>query len=357
METFKEESVAKRRRMEPQNAEQIIQELRMDLEEHRRVNQNLRVQLAMKDKRIQELEQKNLESPLMEKKIKNIMAEPKFSRNLMELPNECLLKILGYLSNFDVLRKVAVVSKKFHALSQDRHLIRKIKVDSESWPENQEEEYCKGFLEVLKRSLNLTFLSFHFGQDIEAVPGEIILKALPSINHQFLREFCLSSARGWISFSEDILKYFEKCPNLKVLKIEIDPCVDVEDLPQRLEHEDLYWIQEAITSFKLKNLQEFHLIGFEIDLDKSSFKKVLETIAENLPKLQRLCLTTKLNYRHEGKWDEYAKICQEFASEKKIKLEIRGVPIMCDFGYGVKSVCCGHYKVHPSKEMEIFSPK
>ena len=38
----------------------------MDLQEQGRVNQNLQGQLDMKDKRIQELEQKNLESPLME---------------------------------------------------------------------------------------------------------------------------------------------------------------------------------------------------------------------------------------------------------------------------------------------------
>ena len=82
METSNESSAAKRPRMEMPNAEQISQEpmcleiscqkLRMDLQEQYRVNQNLRAQLATKDKRIQELEQKNWESPLMERKIKNI---------------------------------------------------------------------------------------------------------------------------------------------------------------------------------------------------------------------------------------------------------------------------------------------
>ena len=58
METSNEESVAKGRGIETRNDEQIIQELRMDLQEQRRVNQNLRDQLAMNYKRIQELEQK-----------------------------------------------------------------------------------------------------------------------------------------------------------------------------------------------------------------------------------------------------------------------------------------------------------
>ena len=260
METSKEESVAKRRRVESQNAEQIIeepmcleipcQELRMDLQEQRRVNQNLQAQLAMKDKRIQELEQKNwiLESYLMERKTKNIM-EPKFFRNLMELPNENLLKILGYLSSYDVLRNVAVVSQKFHELSQDRHLIRKIKVDSESWLgflESLKVEYCKEFLEVVKRSLNLRFLLFDFsqwyledaastGRNIE-LSGEMFLRTVPSMNHQFLKELHLRKPCAFGNesdglFETTILKYVEKCPNLKVIKFEWLQDVDIEDLP------------------------------------------------------------------------------------------------------------------------------
>ena len=112
MEASKEEPVAKRQRMEIQDAEQIIQELR-------RVNQNLQAQLfakdaqlAIKDERIKELEQINLKSSLlMDGEIKNIH-EPKFFTTITELPDECLLKIFSYLSNFDVLRNVAAVSQK-----------------------------------------------------------------------------------------------------------------------------------------------------------------------------------------------------------------------------------------------------
>ena len=434
MEISNESSVAKRQRMETQNAEQIVQEpmcleiscqkIRMDFQEQHRIIQNLRAQLATKDKRIQELEQENWESPLMERKIKNIMdqriqgleqkilespvmerkiknivdkrikdleqknwksplverkikniAEPKFSTNLMELPDECLLKILGYLSNFDLLRKVAVVSKKFHELSQDRHLIRKIEVNSQFWPMDQKEEYCNGFLEVLNRSLNLTFLSFDFGMDHEG-SGKMFLKALPSMNHQFLKEFhlmCDSSdfdGADWPVLSllqqqlsvtadncyEEILEYIGKCPNLKILKFEFNPNENLEG--NFLIHPYLKQIEEsAITHFKLKNLQELHLNGFEINLEKEDFKKLLETFAENLPKLQRLCLTTEINNCFEGNMDEYEEICRAFASQKHIKVEIRDIPVLCDFDYGVKSTCCGQYKVHPSKELKIFSPK
>ena len=352
MDESKEESLAKRRRMETSNSEQIIQELRMDLQEHRRIIQNLQAQLAIKDKRIQELEQK--EGKIMS------------SKNLMELPDECLLKILGYLSNFEVLRVVAGVSKKFHQLSQDRHLIKKIKVDSKSWPENQEEEYCQGFIEVIKRSINLSSLSFDFGKDPGAA-GEMFLKALTSMNHQYLKEFCLKSdglrfEHTWPAFdllkpiNEDVSKYFERCSNLKVLKFEFNP-YPADLNAEILIHPLLSWIEDSgITTFKLKNLEEFHLIGFRIDMDKSSFKEFLEKFVENSPKLQRLCLTAELGIDYEGQWDEYAKVCQAFASEQYIQLEIRGVSVPCNFDDGIKSICCGHYNVHPSKDLQIYCP-
>ena len=54
-------------------------------------------------------------------------------RSLESLPNECLLKIMSYLSNYDVFQNVAGVSKRFLELSEDKHLIRNIKVNSEIW--------------------------------------------------------------------------------------------------------------------------------------------------------------------------------------------------------------------------------
>ena len=137
MELFKEDSApaAKRPRMEPQNDKEIIQDQRQIIE-------NLKA-------RIRQLEEERL-------KFKSFLPVP-------ELPNETWIKIMSYLSTYDVLINVAQVSKKFHQLSQDPHLIRKIHVDYESWPENQKEEYRKGFLRVLKRSVSITFLSFQFG--------------------------------------------------------------------------------------------------------------------------------------------------------------------------------------------------
>ena len=85
MENFKrepvEEPVAKRRRLEPWIAEEIIQNQQLLIE-------SLRVEIAIKNKIIQEFRDQE--------------------HNYFEsLPDECLLKIFSFLSNYDVLRRVA----------------------------------------------------------------------------------------------------------------------------------------------------------------------------------------------------------------------------------------------------------
>ena len=245
-----------------------------------------------------------------------------------------------------MLRKVAVVSKKLHKLSQDQHLIRKIEVDSETWIKIQEDNHCDDFLEVLKRSLNLRFLSIDFGFNQLNFPGEMFLEALPSMNHKFLQEVHIK-AKDFLD--QNILKYLENCPKLKVLKFEFEPKTGNE-VTQIVIHKYLSWI----LSFKLKNLEEFHF-GYELIMDDTYFfKEILKNFAENFPKLQRLCLTSDLT----EEWDEFMpELCQSFASKTNIKLEIRGAPDLCNFDDGVKCICCGHYAVHPSKELKIFSPK
>ena len=323
-----EASVAKRPRLEPQNAEEIIQEQRSVIENLKAQNQQLEEQLKTSESRNQQLEEqlKFLESSAMETKIKNILVP--------ELPNEIWLEIMSYLSTYDVLRNVAQVSKRFHKLSEDPHLIRKIEVEFDQWPEDINEKYCDDFLGVLKRSLKLKSLSFGSTLDIESdKSGQMFFQALPSMNHQFLQEFCLK-ADGDKEYhyrnvsivledishplNQNILKYLGNCPDLKVLKLEFKDWFD--------EYPVFSYMEEGITSFKLKNLQEFHLKGFDIGnyFDDSDFQDVLEKIAENLPKLQRLHLGFKdvekfLDLHNQA--PTRFEICQEFASEKNIKIE------------------------------------
>ena len=195
---------------------------------------------------------------------------------------------------------MACVSKKFHQLSKDRCLIRKIQLDFESWPENKKVEYInQGIRKVIKRSHNLTFVSFDFAENTSGL--SLFVWALRILNRY--------------------------CPKLKIIKLDFMPWKWNRDIWKYLSD-----LQETITSLEPNNfIEEFEMSGFKIDLDKSRFKKVLETFAEKFPKLQRLCLATDLaeedlDYEPLEKWDKYAEICQEFALAKSIKLEIRGLP-------------------------------
>ena len=294
-----ETSVAKRPRLEPQNAEEIIREQRRIIESQKTVIERQKMRIIESQKTVienqkivienqeAEIEQlvqeqrKNLELSATETKTKNV--------SVKKLPNEIWLEIMSYLSTKDVLRNVAQVSKWFHKLSKDPHVIRKIEFDpSKFLPEDKEEKYCDDFLEVLKRSVKLRSLSFGFSGDIETTideddeidekidkSGDKFLEALPFMNHPFLQEVCLTltlAPKISAPINENLGRYLEECPELKVLKFEFKPKVN-EDL---LSDE----FKESISSLKLKNLQEFHWIGVDFQ-DSSGLVK--------MPKLKRLC--------------------------------------------------------------------
>ena len=283
-----ETSVAKRSRLEPQNAEEIIRELRRVIESQKIVIENQKTVIENQEAQIEQLVQeqrKNLELSATETKTKNV--------SVAKLPKEIWLEIMSYLSTKDVLRNVAQVSKWFNKLSKDPHVIRKIEFDpSKLLPEDEEDKYCDDFLEVLKRSVKLRSLSFGFSGDIETTideddeidekidkSGDKFLEALPFMNHPFLQEVCLTltlAPKISAPINENLGRYLEECPELKVLKFEFKPKVN-EDL---LSDE----FKESISSLKLKNLQEFHWIG--VDFQDSSG-------LENLPKLKRLCFICK----------------------------------------------------------------
>ena len=242
-----ETSVAKRPRLEPQNAEEIIREQRRIIESQKTVIERQKMRIIESQKTVienqkivienqeAEIEQlvqeqrKNLELFATETKTKNV--------SVPKLPNEIWLEIMSYLSTKDVLRNVAQVSKWFHKLSKDPHVIRKIEFDpSKFLPEDKEEKYCDDFLEVLKRSVKLRSLSFGFSGDIETTideidekivkSGEKILEALPFMNHPFLQEVCLTltlAPKISAPINENLGRYLEECPELKVLKFEFKP--------------------------------------------------------------------------------------------------------------------------------------
>ena len=221
METSNEdEPMAKRRRtgnldgqIGPiiQEKQQIIENIK-DLQKSTLKRQlEIQAQIAENDSRIEQLEDqlKELMGPLLE----------------TMLPDEILLKILGYLSSSDVLRNVARVSKQFKKLSEDPFLIKTVELHNGLKTDDQ----VKGCLEVLKTSKNLKIFSFDLNWDF-ALPGyKKFLKALPTFNnqqasprtrsmtredrtppnHQTLEEFCI---RGhyWINeqYKDDYISLF-----------------------------------------------------------------------------------------------------------------------------------------------------
>ena len=254
---------------------------------------------------------KTWESSATETKIKNIL--------IPYIPDEPLLEIMSYLSTYDVLKNVARVSKRFHKLSKDSHVIRKIEVDpAQFWHTDKEEKYWDEFLRVLKRSLKLRSLSFGFSSNMA---GEKFFEAMSSMNHKFLQEFCLKiDVADWNNWVY-AWRYLYECPDLKVLKFELEP-EETDDGFALYSFASVFERIEcliSVISSELKKLQEIHFIGMDMDnLDEDKFKMFLDMIAENFPKLQRLCLTV-LDFDFDF---GYYNMCLDFASEKNIQIEI-----------------------------------
>ena len=193
----------------------------------------------------------------------------------MDLPDEILLKIMGYLSNKDVLKNLAQVSRKFHGLSRDPHLIKKIEFKSIefteftyrwmflswNWSNERKDKYFNDFLQVLSNVQKLKVLSLQLDQ-------QLMEKNFPFLgNHQCLEEFCIqvrnAESEGfglWDYLINGVFKVLDQCPKLKVLKIEIYWSGPVS------QNFNNYFFQPRIAEkfilpfkFKLRGLQEFHV--------------------------------------------------------------------------------------------------
>ena len=267
---------------------------------------------------------------------------------IIELPDVILLKIMGYLSNHDILRNVSQVSKRFYVLSKDQHLFRKIEMDCRNLPSSgkkpsklapcpttagpsqycwssfpdskgfysltdlalvPEQKYCRDFLDVFKRSITLKTVSFEFGWNFDG-PGKIICNELTAISgHQFLEEFHFESGDGrseeFLNYLRKILYYLCQCPKLRKLKFEFTVTGD------------LGMLLDIIGSEILINVEELHLNTLDIDIKPRKLKNVLKKMTENMPKLRCLSLTLWLDCVHR-----YAEIQQEMASEINFNIKI-----------------------------------
>ena len=117
-------------------------------------------------------------------------------RNVMELPDEILLKIMGHLSTSDILKQIARVNKRFYRLSRDQDLIKQIKFKSlelsfhqtSSWTEERKQKYYSDFFEVLGNAQKLKMLSVYLDQT--SMRKFYVNWINPLVNqHQCLEEF------------------------------------------------------------------------------------------------------------------------------------------------------------------------
>ena len=213
--------------LESNAEEEIIQEKQQILQDLKVLQANkskieAQIQKILEDHKVLQASESKLQAQIAEKESRlNELTGPLFSK----LPDEILLKILGYLSSSDVLRNVARVSKQFKKLSEDPFLIKTVELHNGLKTDDQ----VKGCLEVLKTSKNLKIFSFDLNWDF-ALPGyKKFLKALPTFNnrqasprtrsmtredrtppnHQSLEEFCI---RGhyWINeqYKDDYISLF-----------------------------------------------------------------------------------------------------------------------------------------------------
>ena len=170
-----------------------------------------------------ESQESNLEEhfPVGKKAREETNAIDRKNENIFELlPDEILMKILGYLSTYDLLRILAPVSKKFWKISQDPFLIKSIKLRAqlEDLTEKEEEKLLSDFSDVVRRSEKLKFLSLNFiGWDERKIFQ--LFDHLPQSLEELWLKFDGMNGRS-IDFHE--LKCLETRSKLKILKIDFD---------------------------------------------------------------------------------------------------------------------------------------
>ena len=279
--------------------------------------------------------------------------------NLLQLPDEILLKIMGFLSNKDVLKNLAQVSKRFHRLSKDPHLIKRIVLNFapvyklqpgvlHGWKKDRRKKYYQDFSKVLKESQNLQFLSLDFDDSYYPNEGNnVITDILPSLNPQCLEEFHIKFRLFWnfdtrtMEFRENpiynylpgfesvevLLKYLEKCSNMKTLKLHIWNHDDFGDANAM--------ILKTILGSELENVEKIHLTYKKRRLPHDAIltiKNALKNITKNTPEIKslRLDLLSHGSMTIPGSSrtgiNELCQLFQEIATEKNITI-VSCVPI------------------------------
>ena len=230
--------------------------------------------------------------------------------NVTELPNEILLKIMGYISTYDILRNLAPVSRKFHRLSRGKNLFKKIQLKTNDkaitggfattriveMTKEQEEKYCRDFFQVINRSKKLTYLSLdlreitHLGfgpnrkilEKLFSNKQPIILQRILSEN-QSLAEHCLNPTLALKTFG----KFISQFKSLKE--------VHLTWRPLRLQNQ-YGWVSLYGMHIHVPHLWPHRGLYPNRVSDVSSVENFLEKITEDLPNIERIFLALDLDH-------------------------------------------------------------
>ena len=244
----------------------------------------------------------------------------------MDLPYEILLKILSYLPTNDILKRVALVSRKFYQISQDRHLLSKIEFEFKNyseggWSDVQMKKYYNDLLEVVKESPKLKILSIKVkggGRRNASLEKQLFPRQkqffdeLSLIKDQCLEEFCLKPCSySWINhFVENVFGYLDKCPKLKIIKLH------KISLSENLVTTKKCQILNELKKSKLKTIEEFHFTFSGTKFEVACLKPLLEIVLEK-PNVKRIFLTLQ---RKENQW-QMIRICRDCGLENQIQIQ------------------------------------
>ena len=171
--------------------------------------------------------------------------ENKRNCTILALPDEILLKILSYLSTYDILKRVAFVCRDFERLSKDPLLINEL-----YFFDNSDNERRNYFIEVVRRSKNLKKSVIGSNRNCKRDQNlnkiiSICTQSCPKLLHLEI------SCNGLIS--DDCMEKIRNCENL-----------------QFLEFSKVSWLGRpwpAFTGFgasivaSMKNLRHINLLG------------------------------------------------------------------------------------------------
>ena len=176
---------------------------------------------------IQDLKKLSLSKVNKEKVGKDNKSKHSKVMNILELPQEMLTKIFGYLSSHDILRRVAAVCKNFKLLTHDQLLIKDLYIKGIEYPDGS----LNGIHKVLQMSQNLTKLVISCTHCF--IPLKFALQNCPKLSHLILdrvsvySEFSpniISNRIDTLSddLMEDIVKYGQGITYLSLMPQDVE---------------------------------------------------------------------------------------------------------------------------------------